>query len=46
VILIAIVEPIESLTGSYYYSLAAIGVLWTISFLLFIGINEQQKLPA
>ena len=42
VILIAIVEPIKAITGSYYYSIFILSVLWVIAFFLFIGINEKS----
>jgi len=41
VILIAIVEPIKSITGSYYYSIFILSILWAVAFFLFIGINEE-----
>ncbi|HEC81223.1 MAG TPA: MFS transporter [Thermoplasmatales archaeon] len=39
-VLIAVVEPVKSLCGSYYYSLVLIATLWMFAFFLFIGVNE------
>ncbi len=39
-ILIAIVEPVKSMWGSYYYSLVLIAILWATAFFLFIGVRE------
>ena len=41
VILIIIIEPIKAIWESYYYSIILIVVLWIISLLLFIRINEN-----
>ncbi len=43
VILIAIIEPVSSLGGSYYYSILLISTLWLISFLLFLRVKEAKK---
>ncbi|NIA09939.1 MAG: MFS transporter, partial [Nitrospiraceae bacterium] len=41
-ILIAVIEPIKSMWGSYYYSLVLIAILWAIAFLLFIGVSNRD----
>lgn len=43
VILIAIIEPVSSLGGSYYYSILLISILWLISFLIFIRVKEVKQ---
>jgi predicted MFS family arabinose efflux permease len=43
VLLIAIVDPIKSLWGSYYYSVVLIVVLWIVAFLLFGSMKEVKK---
>ena len=40
IVLIAVVEPIKSIFGSYYYSLALISILWIIAYMFFIGVSE------
>ena len=42
VLLIVIIEPINALFKSYYYSIVLIVMLWVISFLLFIGLKEKK----
>lgn len=42
VILIAVVEPIQSLTGNYYHSIVVIAILWIVAFFLFTSIKENN----
>lgn len=44
VLLILIIEPVKIIFSSYYYSILLIVVLWAISLILFLGINEKTKL--
>ena len=43
VFLIAIVDPVYSLWGSYYHSILLIVILWLISFLLFFNMKEVGR---
>ena len=43
VLLIAVVDPIKSLWGSYYYSVVLIVVLWIVAFLLFGSMKEVKR---
>jgi len=43
VFLIAIVDPIYSIWGSYYYSILLIVILWLIAFLLFFSMKEISR---
>ena len=43
VVLIIIIEPIFLIWGSYYYSIVLIVILWLISFILFLGIEDKKK---
>ncbi|HEC89010.1 MAG TPA: hypothetical protein ENI44_00305 [Thermoplasmatales archaeon] len=42
IVLIAVIEPIKSFFGSYYYSLALISILWIIAYMLFIGVSKVE----
>jgi len=42
VFLIIIIEPINTIWGSYLYSIILIVILWIIAFLLFLGIKEKK----
>ena len=42
IVLIAVIEPIKSIFGSYYYSLALISILWIIAYMLFIGVSKTD----
>lgn len=41
-VLIAMVDPIKQLGGDFYYPIMLIGVLWALSFFLFIFIQEPK----
>lgn len=41
-ILIAVIEPIKSIWGSYYHSLVLIAIMWAVAFLLFIGVSTRD----
>ncbi|MHA2011684.1 MAG: MFS transporter [Candidatus Helarchaeota archaeon] len=43
VLLIAIVDPVKSLSGSYYYSILLIAFLWLAAFFLFMGMKEVGR---
>jgi predicted MFS family arabinose efflux permease len=43
VLLILIIEPVKIIFSSYYYSILLIVVLWAISLILFLGINEKPN---
>ena len=43
ILLIAIVDPINSLGGSYFHSILLIVIFWIIAFLLFISMKEINK---
>jgi hypothetical protein len=43
VFLIAIVDPVYSIWGSYYHSILLIVILWLISFLLFFNMKEVGR---
>jgi predicted MFS family arabinose efflux permease len=38
--LIALIDPVRSIGGSYFYSILLIVILWAIAFVLFIGMQE------
>jgi MFS family permease len=42
IFLIAIIEPVKSIWGSYYFSIMLIVILWAVAFFLFICIKEVQ----
>lgn len=43
VFLIIIIEPINAIWSSYYYSIVLIVILWAISLLLFMGLKEKSS---
>ena len=42
ILLIAIIEPVKSIWGSYYSSIILIVILWALAFFLFIIIKEVK----
>jgi predicted MFS family arabinose efflux permease len=42
--LIALIDPIRSIGGSYFYSILLIVVLWAVAFVLFIGMEEARMI--
>jgi len=40
VLLIAIVDPVKSRWGSYYYPIVLIVILWAVAFFLFMGVKK------
>ena len=41
-VLIAAIEPVKSMFGSYHHSLILIAVLWAASFFLFMGVKKES----
>lgn len=41
-ILIAAIEPVKSMFGSYHHSLMLIAVLWAVAFFLFMGVKKES----
>ncbi len=42
ILLIAIIDPVKSIGGSYIYSILFIVVLWVVAFLLFLTLKEGR----
>ncbi|MCD6482040.1 MAG: hypothetical protein J7L31_07235 [Thermoplasmata archaeon] len=43
IILIALIEPLKELGGSYRYSLLFISLMWIIALVMFLGIKEKSR---
>jgi hypothetical protein len=44
VLLIIVIDPIRSISNSYYYSILLIVFLWVISFILFLSVKEVSNI--
>ena len=42
ILLIALIDPIYSFSGSYFYSIMLIVILWAIAFIFFMEVEEVQ----
>lgn len=40
ILLIALIDPVHTLSGSYFYSIMLIVILWAVAFILFMEVEE------